>query len=105
MDKATLTALKGSIRKWDAIVSRDGLDNGMENCPLCQLFANPGKPPSSSDCAGCPVREATGHRYCHGSPYDAYNEMGSMENALEMRRFLRSLLPKPKKAPGQEACP
>jgi hypothetical protein len=41
MDEKTLEALKGSIRKWEAIVDGTGEDDGADNCPLCHMFARP----------------------------------------------------------------
>lgn len=54
-------ALKGSIKKWKAIVkSTKAIDEGAYNCPLCQLFY---------DCSGCIVMEAVGTRGCRKTPY------------------------------------
>lgn len=97
MDERTLTALKGSILKWEAIVAGTGTDDGAANCPLCQLF-HPS--PSSEikrghDCAGCPVQDATGLSHCEGSPYDewAHEDRHEPEDAEAELKFLRSLLP------------
>jgi len=94
MDPKTLTALQGSIQKWQNIVDGTGKDEGPENCPLCQLFYTP---QTLYDCEGCPVREKTGKRYCEGSPYQAWsdNEDASKntELALNELNFLKSLLP------------
>jgi|SRR6185312_4074214 len=65
-DKAK-TALEGSIAKWQAIVAGTGKDLGPANCPLCQEFWKAG-------CVGCPVYSATGHSYCHRTPYDDWIE-------------------------------
>lgn len=63
MDERTLTALKGSIHKWEQI--RDGKmkDEGTKNCPLCQLFY-------CDECEGCPIKERTGFQNCENTPYD-----------------------------------
>lgn len=54
-------ALKGSIKKWKAIVkSTKAIDEGTYNCPLCQLFY---------DCSGCIVMEAVGDDGCRKTPY------------------------------------
>jgi len=98
----TLTALRGSIAKWEAIVAGHGSDEGDRNCPLCQLFfKNPG-------CVGCPVAEATGLSACSGSPYEdvhlgwgetinAISNAGDREDVRAQGQaeldFLRSLLP------------
>ena len=55
MDTKTLTALKGSIAKWEAIVAGTGEDRGTENCPLCAAFYHHPK-----HCEGCPVERSTG---------------------------------------------
>ena len=54
-------SLKGSIKKWDDIIYREGLDRGGHNCPLCRMFF-----PS---CAGCPVSLYSGCIGCGKTPY------------------------------------
>ena len=62
MNKETLTALKGSIEKWEAIVAGTGVDEGAANCPLCQVFH------SEDSCSECPTN-------CYyGAPYDEWEE-------------------------------
>lgn len=73
MNKATLKALKGSVAKWEAIVAGTGEDQGNINCPLCQKFNND-KTPMDTECDGCPVSEATGRRFCGGTPYSRWVE-------------------------------
>jgi hypothetical protein len=63
MHERTLTALKGSILKWEQIVAGTGFDKGADNCPLCDLFYN------KSWCNGCPVKTKTGMSCCDGTPY------------------------------------
>lgn len=92
MDEKTLEALKGSIRKWEAIVAGTGVDEGGDNCPLCQLFS------FSCDegdyyCYGCPVMLKTGHDDCRTTPYYAYRANKTTENAQAELDFLKSLLP------------
>ena len=48
MNQATLTALRGSIAKWEHVVDGTGEENGARDCTLCQEF---------DDCEGCPVYE------------------------------------------------
>lgn len=102
MNQATLTALRGSIRKWEKIVDGSGADKGSKNCPLCQLY-NTG----SSECEGCPVRDATGLPFCIGSPYvenwalpsrgswpPVYANTPALKVAARKElKFLQSLLP------------
>ena len=68
MDDKTLTALKGSIRKWEKIVAGKGVDEGMDNCPLCQLYK---LEDDSLDCSKCPVVERVGEEGegCNNTPY------------------------------------
>ena len=101
MDAETLSALEGSIEKWRAIVNGVGTDEGLRNCPLCQLF-------SKHNCVGCPVRETTGQGFCDYSPYNewrktfenvdpseprAANTADRLLIAVEEPAFLESLLP------------
>ena len=63
MNKRTLTALRGSIKKWEAIVEGNGAERGTYNCPLCKVF-------HKGDCKGCPVVIETGLLACDGTPYE-----------------------------------
>lgn len=72
MDSRTLEALKGSIQKWEKIVAGTGEDEGWRNCPLCLLFNSDKILEDDAVCQGCPVREKTGQKWCHGSPYSAW---------------------------------
>ncbi len=64
MDAKCLTALKGSIKKWEKISERTGVDLGTENCPLCKLFFH-----SLFSCVGCPVAGKTKRNFCSKTPY------------------------------------
>jgi len=68
MDKRTLAALKGSIKKWEGIVAGTAVDAGWRNCPLCTEFHK------YDSCDGCPVKAATGADMCDGSPYEDWVE-------------------------------
>jgi hypothetical protein len=98
MDNQTLAALKGSIRKWENIVAGTGVDKGVFNCPLCELFWD-------DDCTGCPVSERTGLMNCRGTPYNMWEALTKRDDAThgDPERiaaaqaeldFLRSLLPR-----------
>ena len=110
MNKATLLALKGSIKKWEDIVAGTKQDLGDENCPLCKRFL---VSKNKETCEGCPVREKTGQSLCGGSPYEAWHrEQARLEDRADQYReryadtpelqklaraelkFLRSLMPK-----------
>ncbi len=64
MKKEILTALKGSVKKWEKIVDGTGKDATSHNCPLC-LITEP-------SCGDCPVRLKTGEWDCESSPYDKW---------------------------------
>jgi hypothetical protein len=104
MNARTLKALRGSIKKWEAIVAGTGVDQGTDNCPLCEEFFD-------DWCKGCPVNDASGNS-CNGTPYEAWEEAhydpgiyfndrtikdddSAIAAVLELE-FLRSLLPGPK---------
>lgn len=93
MDVDTLEALRGSIAKWEGVVDGTVEEQGAVNCPLCHRFAD-------GLCRGCPAMEATGQKYCQGSPYHDYADAEENGNEDEMahqaeaeRDFLISLLP------------
>ena len=64
MDKETLKALKGSIKKWEKIVAGTGVDDGGGNCPLCKLFLD--------SCDECPVTIETDKVGCWCSPWERW---------------------------------
>ena len=99
MDEKTLTALKGSIAKWERIVKRTGVDNGSENCPLCHIYL-------PLKCQGCPVGKhcidtvwgkwTLHHAVVHHKPRRSI--VGKCRTCKKLAReeleFLQSLLPK-----------
>ena len=101
MDKETLKALKGSIRKWEKIVDGVGVDLGSENCPLCYLYLD-----SKLDCKGCPVGKhcldtVFGDWVLHHvrkHPNKPLQIIGKCRTCKKLARkeleFLQSLLPK-----------
>lgn len=64
MNKQTLKALKGSIKKWEGIVAGLESDRGTKNCPLCKLFQR------DDACDGCPIKDVTGKDTCDETPYE-----------------------------------
>lgn len=72
MDKETLAALKGSIKKWEDIRDGKEADEGPDNCPLCELFFK-------RRCAGCPIADEVEEPTCHGTPYPLFNHCGNRE--------------------------
>lgn len=104
MNKETLKALKGSIKKWEGIVDGRLSDKGPDNCPLCKKFYD-----EMDGCDGCPVKQETDHDYCEESPYFDWCEATAWKHdckaaddetvmcaVLELE-FLKSLLPRKKK--------
>lgn len=106
MDEVTLTALQGSIKKWEEISAGTGVDLGMENCPLCQQFTGP----EIAVCNGCPVAAHAKAMGCDNTPYEKWSDMQNAmgrasrdhwtadtdrlrELAAMELAFLRSLLP------------
>jgi hypothetical protein len=104
MDKKTLKALQGSIKKWEKIVEGKGSDKGYENCPLCKLFGD-------NRCVECPVAIKMGIENCFDTPYDSWTnhqdekhdiwnspykiECSKCKKIAEKElKFLKSLLPK-----------
>lgn len=67
MDKRTLKALHGSVRKWIKIATWKGADHGTDNCPLCEEFYG-----GPENCLACPVRMKTQEYFCGGSPYKSF---------------------------------
>ncbi len=64
MNAETLAALRGSIAKWRAIVAGTGVDHGVDNCPLCNIFCH-----GINNCGGCPVALAALDDGCRKTPY------------------------------------
>ena len=117
MDEKTLTALQGSIAKWEAIVKGAGPDLGWENCPLCTAFyevtdeEDPEAEWARDGCVGCPVAQRVNQCACGGTPYEKWStymlknerrkfdekrtvfDDKSRELAQLELDFLRSLLP------------
>lgn len=97
MDRRTLTALRGSIRKWEKIAAGTGRDKGHDNCALCIEFC------TLSGCKGCPVFDKTGKHYCYETPYenaalllvdDKATTVRAKRAAQVMVNFLKRLVPK-----------
>jgi hypothetical protein len=114
MPTETLEALRGSIRKWEAIVAGTGIDAGADNCDLCGQFNTFYLQGGKCTCFGCPVQTATGKHGCRGSPYEEYEDISSDDlddadldeklKALARAEldFLKSLLPQEELPPHVE---
>lgn len=107
MDDRTLTALRGSIAKWEGIVKGTMEDRGTKNCPLCHMYHPMHKSPlirlaELEGCYGCPVAERTGEHFCKGSPHEQYVDAdpgSELEKQLAVQEleFLKSLVPEGEK--------
>lgn len=103
MNARTLRALKGSIKKWENIITGVGVDLGPTNCALCRQFNVYDERQDTVDCTGCPVFDHTGQHGCHGTPYDEWSDHDfirvrddlpeSLRIAKDELKFLKSLLP------------
>ena len=106
LDRKTLAALNGSIRKWEKIVAGTGVDKGWANCPLCKLFIE-------DNCIECPVMEKSGQPFCKNTPHEKWVELFDYYERRKDGRadttarktaarkefaFLKRLLPKAKRA-------
>jgi hypothetical protein len=90
MDDRTKVALQKSIEHWERLASGEtepGEFIGITDCALCQAFIG-------DVCKSCPVREATGQTFCHGSPYDAADQAGRCYglNSEEFKKVARDEL-------------
>lgn len=90
LTKADRKALEGSIKKWEGIVAGTMIDEGVANCPLCQIYCC---------CEGCPVQEWTGAAECMCTPYADYEIAYRQEDGRKMKvaakkelAFLKDLL-------------
>lgn len=114
MKTKTLEALKASIIKWEKNVEFKKVDDivtGVQDCPLCALYNNHHidcKYKPEKNCSGCPVKQASGQKYCQDTPYYSvvktisdYEDGDLGDEALpiikgyceEEVKFLKSLLP------------
>jgi len=71
--KQKLTAIKGSIEKWDKVSQGKEDGTSRENCPLCTLYWC--KDFHSSSCHNCPIYKKTGESDCIGTPYQKFREL------------------------------
>ena len=83
--KEKLTAIRGSIEKWDKISKGEMEDERSANCPLCQMCGD------LTACDNCPIYEKTGEEQCNGTPYIAWSREQTSENARDFRDWLKDL--------------
>src|SRR3990167_7710473 len=117
MNKATLAALRESIKHWEKNVAAKtpkGANPYGASCALCAKFAISDRTPLTDICRGCPVMEKTGQTNCFDTPwmgavkaYDRWRSYSESENVPFKQKwvlaaraeltFLKSLLPKRKR--------
>ncbi len=115
MKRRTLKALRGSIEKWEEILTGYGIDHGRDNCPLCKIFSSPYRECNAREGERCPVKIHSKRIACRRTPYQRWSKHHMDVHFLEANKipggcpkckqlaqkeidFLKSLLPsKPKK--------
>jgi hypothetical protein len=105
MNRKALSALKASIKKWEAkektVEENLGkfvdIDCGLYTCPLCMKFNRS----TDDDCKECPIYAVTKQKFCRGTPFHkAYNLIDKKFTLRTLAAchaevvFLKSLLPK-----------
>jgi len=81
-------AIKGSWRKWNYIYLGKQKNNGMDDCPLCKIFAFSGT--TSRECVNCPISLKTGEVRCLETPY---KKGPTVLQSLAFRDWIGELLP------------
>ena len=82
-----LKACKKSIKHWEEVAEDPENEATSEyECALCELFFF-----KSDECVGCPIYEKTGHINCVETPFLAFIENRTRENALAEVVFLKNL--------------
>lgn len=89
-----VTALEGSVMKWERVVQDGTGGRSAADCPCCQEFRK--QRDSITDfCSGCPIREKTGKDGCLGTPFKDYcnaKQAGLDSAAFYAVRELRFLI-------------
>ena len=57
--------MQSSVAKWNKIIEGQGSDGGVLDCPPCRIYY-------VLVCAGCPIAQYAGKKFCRGSPYPAW---------------------------------
>lgn len=122
MNPDTLAALLGSIKKWEDIVAGAGVDEGGDNCALCQRFFDTDDfDEEIEDCVSpdgekCPVAIKAGQPNCSNTPYRDWAlatahqpfryASASTPELIALAKaeldFLRSLLPTENQSGGEK---
>jgi len=92
-DREIINIGKMAKEKWRKIVEKKAFDGGIRDCSYCMQFHEPEDP----SCIGCPIETFTKTTRCTGTPYYAYVNTPTVENAIAMKDFIdeifvRSLL-------------
>jgi hypothetical protein len=61
------TPLDLSINKWELISENKLIDEGLDNCTLCEMHNN-------NSCYTCPVYQYTQMSYCKSTPFQEFRE-------------------------------
>lgn len=80
MKPEVLEAIRGSVAKWEGIVNGSGVDEGVDNCPLCAMFYE-------GNCDGCPVRAKTKLSGCKNTPIEVWRQLWLTHFRKDQRRF------------------
>ena len=102
--KKVKDALALSVQHWANNATGREKSTSSRSCALCLLFLHTSEN-DKDDCVGCPVRKATGKKYCFGTPYkkahdilshniqldDSDRELAFRVAALEEYDFLKTL--------------
>ncbi len=71
-----------AIQKWQNIVLEIGIDEGVDNCALCEVYTL-----EDGACTEeCPIMADTNRMGCKGTPYPSSND-----NGRAMLEYLKSL--------------
>ena len=90
MNKELKKAFNKTIERWEKIVDDvTYYDLPESNCALCDYKRN--IIGTGFNCKGCPIREKTGQFQCGGTPWRAFMDNRTAENALRELVFLKDL--------------
>jgi hypothetical protein len=80
------------IAHWRDIVADPGVYPGRTQCALCAVYNSPSLLCKTLRCFECPIfRQKTGRPYCDDTPYVAYVNKRSKENAEAEVKFLQEI--------------
>ena len=74
-----------SIQKWERIVDRTDVDEGIKNCALCKEYYHSNIPDYYCPdyyCIGCPIKEFIGISECRHTPYTDWLHVQPISNSF-----------------------